>query len=92
MSPDEMNAIVDLVSIAPTAGVIIKGTGGLRKMRIPLQGRGKRDGGRIIYWFHIEGYLALLMWVFAKNEAEDLSPKQAKAFAASAANFIEELN
>jgi hypothetical protein len=34
----EMDSVVDTISANPTAGDIIKGTGGLRKMRIPLQG------------------------------------------------------
>jgi hypothetical protein len=46
---------------------------GVRKMRIPLQGRGKRGGGRVIYWFHSSDYPAVLMFVFAKNDAADLT-------------------
>lgn len=48
----ERDHVVDIISENPEAGVVIKGTGGLRKMRIALQGRGKRGGGRVIYWYH----------------------------------------
>jgi hypothetical protein len=91
MSRFEMDSVVDTISINPTAGDIIKGTGGLRKMRIPLGGRGKRGGGRVIYWFHNEGYPAVLMWAFAKNEAADLTSAQSKTLSTVAATFIEEL-
>ena len=91
MTRVEMDSVVDMISENPTAGDVIKGTGGLRKMRIPLQGRGKRGGGRVIYWFHNEGYPAVLMWAFAKNEAADLTSAQSKTLSAIAANFTEEL-
>lgn len=72
----ERAAIVDAVAGAPRMGVLIKGTKGLRKMRIALQGRGKRGGSRLIYWFHSEGYPAVLLMVYAKNTAVDLTNEQ----------------
>ncbi len=61
MNEAERAVIVDAVAAAPSMGVLIRGTKGLRKMRIPLQGRGKRGGGRLIYWFHSEGFPAVLL-------------------------------
>lgn len=78
MSEAERARVVDTIAVDPTAGVLVKGTRGLRKLRIPLQGRGKRGGGRVVYWFHSEHYPAVLMKVFAKNEAGDLSPQDRK--------------
>lgn len=86
----EMDAVVETISANPTAGDVIKGTGGLRKMRVALQGRGKRGGGRVIYWFHNEGYPAVLMWAFAKNEAADLTAAQSKTLAAVAATLLDD--
>jgi len=63
----------------------------LRKLRIPLQGRGKRGGGRVIYWYYNEGYPAVLMWVFAKNEADDLSPSQKKQLISASEVFTRQL-
>jgi hypothetical protein len=76
MTDAERMAIVDRVSADPTAGDVIKGTRGLRKLRIPLEGRGKRGGGRVIYWFHSDRFPAALLWAFAKNEASDLTKGQ----------------
>lgn len=81
MGEAERTAIVDAVAAAPMMGVLIKGTKGLRKMRVPLQGRGKRGGGRVIYWFHSEGYPAVLLMVYAKNTASDLTNAQRKRLA-----------
>ena len=78
MADDERARIVDAVAARPDAGVILAGSKGLRKMRIALAGRGKSGGGRIIYWYHSPGYPAVLLWVFAKNEADNLSAAQLK--------------
>jgi hypothetical protein len=78
MSDEERARIVDTVAARPDAGVIITGSKGLRKMRVALAGRGKRGGGRVIYWYHSPGFPAVLLWVFAKNEADDLTAAQLK--------------
>lgn len=91
MSATEREMVVDAIAAAPEAGVVIKGTSGLRKTRIPLMGRGKRGGGRVVYWYHSQGYPAVLLTVFAKNEADDLTAEQRKRFAAIGAAIIEQL-
>src|SRR5712692_8697522 len=78
MTQGEREAVVDMVAANPIVGVRVPGLSGLRKMRIPLKGRGKRGGGRVIYWFRSEGLPVVLLYVFAKNEASDLTPAQAK--------------
>jgi hypothetical protein len=91
MSAVEREAVVLMISKGPTVGDVIPGTGGLRKLRIPLQGRGKRGGGRVIYWYYNAGYPAILMWAFAKNEASDLTPAQKKSLVAMSDMFIAQL-
>lgn len=88
MSAAERENVVLMISAAPAAGDVISGTGGLRKLRIPLQGRGKRGGGRVIYWYYNEGHPAILMWAFAKNEASDLTSSQKKSLVATSDLFI----
>jgi alpha-mannosidase len=91
MSAEDMEALVLMISENATIGDVIPGTGGLRKMRIPLKGRGKRGGGRAIYWYYNAGYPAILMWAFAKNEASDLTPTQKKSLVAMSELFKEQL-
>ncbi|SRR5258707_2967147 len=88
MDDTERNAVIDMIAAAPSVGALIRGTGGLRKMRVPLQGRGKRGGGRVIYWFHSEGFPAVLLWAFAKNEASDLTANQRKQLAVVADGLL----
>lgn len=60
----------------PQAGVIIPGTGGLRKIRWRSADTGKRSGVRVIYyWAGSEGTILMLM-IFAKSERSDLTPDQ----------------
>ena len=74
LSPEELDSVVGIISANPAVGDIIKGSGGLRKMRIGLEGRGKRGGGRVIYWFYNETFPAVLLWAFAKNEVLERFP------------------
>lgn len=78
MSEAEREHVVDVVSTTPDGGTVIPGTGGLRKMRIALQGRGKRGGGRVIYWFHSERFPVVLMLAFGKNEKDDMDGAERK--------------
>jgi hypothetical protein len=58
---------------------------------VRLQGRGKNGGGRVIYWFYSSDYPVLLLTLFAKNEAEDLTPAQYKQLADYAARMLSDL-
>jgi len=60
----------------PEAGAVIAGTGGLRKIRWQVPGRGKRGGVRVIYYWARTHEVILLLLVYAKNEQDDLSPQQ----------------
>jgi hypothetical protein len=61
MGEEERMEVVNMIAANPMAGIIIKNTGGLRKMRIPLEGRGKRGGARVIYWYHSERFPTALL-------------------------------
>ena len=88
LTEDQRNEVVDTIAADPDGGVVVPGTGGLRKLRIALRGRGKRGGGRVIYWFHSLGYPAVLMLVYAKNEASDMTPEQRKRLTELSITFV----
>ena len=72
-------AIIDLLALGPEAGELIPGTGGVRKLRVPVAGRGKRGGARVIYYLLDADAPIYALLVYAKNQATDLSPDGKKA-------------
>lgn len=62
----------------PKLGDVIEGTGGARKMRIQLEGRGKSGGGRVIYLDVFERENLYLLFAYPKNVQENLSAAQKK--------------
>lgn len=60
----------------PNAGAVIVGTGGLRKIRWGASGRGKRGGVRAIYYHAGTRAQILMLMIYAKNEADDLTVEQ----------------
>lgn len=75
----------------PTAGDVIVGTGGLRKLRQPdpRRGKGKRGGLRVIYYWWSGGDQFWLFTVYDKNEAADLTPVQCKVLKQLLKNELE---
>ena len=60
----------------PKCGDVIKGTGGFRKMRFALTGRGKSGGLRVIYLDVPDHKMLYLMLAYSKNEKDTLSPAE----------------
>jgi len=60
----------------PESGDLIPHSGGLRKKRWSIGGRGKRGGTRVIYYWAVVRKQILLLMIYAKNEQDDLTPTQ----------------
>jgi hypothetical protein len=73
MTEDERDALIAYLAAHPTAGDLIQGTGGVRKLRWGLEGRGKRGGARVIYFYHTADIPLFALTIFAKNERADLT-------------------
>lgn len=65
--------------VNPAVGAAISGTGGIRKVRWAGSGRGKRGGARVIYFAALGHETILMLYIYARNEQEDLSEAQKKA-------------
>jgi hypothetical protein len=76
MDDAERAELVLYLAYNPTAGDVIPGSGGVRKLRWGLEGRGKRGGARVIYFFHDTEMPLLLLKAYAKNEQEDEAHKR----------------
>ena len=76
---DELSQLQQVLLENPKAGDVMKGTGGLRKVRFAFPGAGKSGSVRVCY-IDIEGVLEIhLIDVFAKNEKENLSKAERNA-------------
>jgi len=78
ISDDELAEFqVDLAQNPEKSGPI-RGTGGLRKVRWNLEGKGKSGGIRIMYLpLKVHGHIYLI-FVFAKNESDNLSASETR--------------
>lgn len=79
LGDEEYRALQVSLMVRPDQGAVIRGSGGLRKVRWSPTGRGKRGGVRVIYyWFRPDDTL-LMLYLFAKNERSDLTRDQLRA-------------
>jgi hypothetical protein len=62
----------------PDLGQLIRGSGGLRKVRWGLPGRGKSGGVRVIYYWVVKEDQLFMLLMYAKTEQDDLTPLQLK--------------
>lgn len=73
---DEYHSLQLALLQRPELGAVIRHSGGLRKVRWPLPGRGKRGGLRVIYFWDEPTETFFMLYVYPKSEREDLTPQQ----------------
>lgn len=73
LSDDEYAALQHAIIANPEAGDVIRGSGGVRKLRWGLGGRGKRGGVRVIYYLRLRQEQVWMLTIYAKNEADSIS-------------------
>jgi hypothetical protein len=66
---EEYAALQSAIMANPDAGDVIPGSGGVRKLRWGLAGRGKRGGVRVIYYLRLQQSQVWMLTLYAKNEA-----------------------
>jgi len=79
MSDEEYREFQSALVENPELGAIIQGSGGLRKVRWSVSGRGKRGGSRIIYYWATAKNQILMLFIYTKNERDDISSEQLKS-------------
>lgn len=80
LDDDAFTSFQKLLLEDPEAGDLIKGTGGLRKVRFEDKRRqkGKSGGIRVIYYWWVGGAQFWLFTLYDKDEADDLTAQQRK--------------
>lgn len=76
LSDDDYAALQQHLVVQPNAGDVIAGTGGLRKVRWMIQGRGKRGGTRVIYYHVVSQDQIRMILIYRKGVKDDLTPKE----------------
>lgn len=78
LDDDHYRELQTYLAAHPDSGKVIPGSGGLRKLRWAARGRGKRGGLRVIYFWWISQERISMLFIYAKNEQDDLSTSQLK--------------
>ncbi len=89
MTEENRALLVEYLAYNPMSGDLIPGTGGVRKLRWSLAGRGKRGGARVIYFYHDANMPLFALTAYAKNARDDLSQRDRNDFRQLTARLAE---
>lgn len=78
MEDEQYSALQAQLARRPDVGDLIRGSGGMRKLRWAGSGRGKRGGLRVIYYWWVARDRIAMLLVYPKNEQDELSADQVK--------------
>ncbi len=78
LNDDEFTLFQHYLAANPDAGDVIPRSGGCRKLRWAIEGRGKRGGVRVIYFLLLNSGQIVLVTMYAKNVQENIDPKLLK--------------
>lgn len=71
LSDDEYAALQQFLVFNPESGNIVPSSGGVRKLRWSVEGRGKRGGVRIIYYVSFAPNEFWMLAVYSKSKQEN---------------------
>lgn len=90
MTEEERANAVTIVARNPEAGDMIAGGGGVRKIRVPKQGKGKSGGYRVLTYYMTENEPVFLISVLNKSKQANLSAAQKGEVKAAAKELRDE--
>ncbi|HSU12951.1 type II toxin-antitoxin system RelE/ParE family toxin [Longimicrobium sp.] len=76
LSPEDIRELELTLLQQPRAGAVLRDTGGVRKVRAAIEGRGKSGSARVVYLYVEVRQKIYLLLCFAKNEQGNLTPEQ----------------
>jgi mRNA-degrading endonuclease RelE of RelBE toxin-antitoxin system len=75
-TPEQREEFIVWIALNPSAGDVIPGASGARKVRRAASGRGKSGGARVIYFHLSEEGVVLLIAVYVKVERSTMTAKE----------------
>jgi len=72
LSDEEYDQLQQALILDPEAGAVIKGSGGVRKIRWAGKGRGKRGGFRVIYYIRRPKGVIWMLTMYPKNVKDSI--------------------
>jgi mRNA-degrading endonuclease RelE of RelBE toxin-antitoxin system len=72
ISADEYAVLQNALAENPERGAVVRGSGGVRKLRWAGFGRGKRGGVRVIYYARTREGMIWMLTIYAKNEVRTI--------------------
>ena len=72
LSDDEYSELQQALIANPEAGAVVPGSGGIRKLRWGVAGRGKRGGIRVIYFLRTRRGQIWMLTLYPKNVTENI--------------------
>ena len=75
---DERAEFAVFIAKDPMAGVVVSGSGGIRKVRWSREGTGKSGGVRVIYFTRLEAGEIVLLTLYAKSKIDNLTGAKLK--------------
>ena len=79
LDDDQYRSLQLALALRPEQGNLIRGSGGLRKLRWAIPSRGKRGGARVIYYWDKPSETVYMLFIYTKQEQGDLTSEQVKS-------------
>ncbi|MET0038003.1 MAG: type II toxin-antitoxin system RelE/ParE family toxin [Candidatus Thiodiazotropha lotti] len=76
LEDDEYRELQEALVNRPDLGDLIRGSGGIRKVRWNLKGTGKSGGVRVIYYWVVDDHHIRMLYVYPKGKQANLTKEQ----------------
>lgn len=78
LTDDERDSFAVFIAQNPKAGAVVRGSGGVRKVRWTLKGSGKSGGVRVIYYNRLVSGEIWLLTLYAKSDRSTIPAHELK--------------
>lgn len=90
LTDDEFSGLQIFLCENPDFGKLIEGSGGVRKIRWAVRGRGKSGGVRVLYYLVTDKDKILLLDIYSKSDRETVTDNEIRSLRKIAERFRNE--